>query len=117
VATQTASRVLIRWASTAAGWVQIGHPPAGSCWIVKSLYVTAITSAASSVTLRASGGGVSVDLVAQSLAIGATAAWQGWLMLMETDSLWANPGSSGIQVWLSGAQLPSPPAGATQLPF
>jgi hypothetical protein len=108
----TRSQVLARHLSTDASWVAGFVPPPGWCWIVKTISISSDSNTAGEVRVRAGQtiGTSYVDVVRQQLAAQAVLELQTWVMVMDTDQLAFLSPAASVGFWISGTELPMPPA-------
>lgn len=108
----TRSTVLWRFTSADTNWHVGFGPPPGWCWIVKTINVSGDSNPAGTLQVRISQntGGFYVDLIRQQLAQNQVLEYQTWAMVMDTDNMaFIGPGAN-TNVWVSGTELPMPPA-------
>lgn len=106
------TRSAVLWAETS-----VGRPggilytcPAGFVTILKSAYATNHSGQPSNVILYVLQGTpqVIVRLVNRDMALGESAAWEGWLVLEPGNQLVLDWTLGPIATWGSGALLPAP---------
>lgn len=109
---QTRSTVLARGIGVNNAWTLLGAPPKGWCWIVKTVTAKNDDSVSRDLSVRVSQqtGPAYVDFIKQTLTSGQSINYTTWLMVMDTDYLYWLPAAASIGIWVSGTELPMPPA-------
>jgi hypothetical protein len=81
--------------------------PAGAQAILKGVYGTNWSGAATNITveLRVAGGAPVAILYTGSVNNGAPFLWEGWAVLMPGDNIYVAIGAQPVDVWTSGALL------------
>ena len=81
--------------------------PPGQTWIVKSAIAGNDSGVAASITLYGLNPGANPAYIflAQALANGARAEWNGWLVLAPGDQLVTAAPVGAVELWVSGAKL------------
>lgn len=81
--------------------------PAGETWIVKSVLAQNWGGASGSLQIGCSDptNSVGVYFVNQTLAAGAIAEWEGWVVLKPGDQVFTVLSASSVSMWVSGTRL------------
>lgn len=108
----TRSTVLARGIGVNNTWTLLGGPPAGWCWIVKNITATNDGNTTANLDVRVSQktGGVYVDIIHQDILAKAQMNYSTWLMVMDSDYIYWLPTLVNVGIWVSGTELPMPPA-------
>jgi hypothetical protein len=114
----TRSTLLGRGQVPAGAYADLYSVPAGWVTILKSIdYSTAgALDATLVVQLFASDSSMALTVVNASTMTNGMGSWAGWVMLNPGDLIRATAGVGPMDVWISGTELPAPPATAGTLP-
>jgi hypothetical protein len=107
----TRSQVLVRYTAADNVWHTGFQPPAGWCWIVKTISISGDANPAGTLQLRIAEqtGPYYCDVIRQELAQDQIIEFQTWVMVMDTDQIaFIGPGAN-VGFWISGTELPMPP--------
>lgn len=79
--------------------------------IVKSVEAqnhAVVSALVSTNTQRSGGGDPHVTMLEATINSGQAGAWSGWRVLAPGDQVWLYADQADVDVWISGAELPSP---------
>lgn len=100
--------VLGRITLNTAAWTLVFQVPANRTVLLKNILIFSEAASAANVAVRVQAADLSayVDPVGETMQLGDSFEWSGWMALNPTDLLYVTTTAVPVRFWLSGAVLP-----------